>query len=154
MIAVSLEVLPGSSVPVTMDFGFSDVKTNYSTLSISAEEVHSWLGKWRCNRYGQCAFNSPISTIFVSSTQFAQPTDRSACSITDAVSDPEDTTQTYVEELLRMPGCFLCYTPMREPPPVAPAPCLMNGSVTFGSFNALAKITDEVIEVCFIAELT
>jgi protein O-GlcNAc transferase len=43
---------------------------------------------------------------------------------------------------------------MREPPPVAPAPCLMNGSVTFGSFNALAKITDEVIEVCFIVELT
>jgi hypothetical protein len=39
MIAASLEVLPGSSVPVTMDFGFSDVKTNYNTVLISAEEV-------------------------------------------------------------------------------------------------------------------
>lgn len=70
-----------------------------------------------------------------------------ACRITDAISDPVDTAQTYVEELLRLPGCFLCYTPMRSPPAVAPAPCAASGFVTFGSFNALAKITDEVIEV-------
>jgi protein O-GlcNAc transferase len=67
--------------------------------------------------------------------------------ITDAVSDPPDTEQTYVEQLLRLPGCFLCYSPMQDPPPVAPAPCTANGYTTFGSFNALAKITDEVIEV-------
>lgn len=31
--------------------------------------------------------------------------------ITDAVADPVDTAQTFTEELLRLPGCFLCYTP-------------------------------------------
>ena len=67
--------------------------------------------------------------------------------ITDAASDPADTAQTYVEQLLRLPGCFLCYTPMRQPPEVAAAPCLQHGYVTFGSFNALAKVTDEVIDV-------
>lgn len=67
--------------------------------------------------------------------------------ITDAASDPVDTAQTYVEQLLRLPGCFLCYTPMRAPPDVAPAPCAAHGYVTFGSFNALAKVTDDVIEV-------
>merc|ERR550525_1289891 len=32
-------------------------------------------------------------------------------SITDAVADPPDTMQRYTEELVRLPGCFLCYTP-------------------------------------------
>ena len=31
--------------------------------------------------------------------------------ITDAEADPVDTQQTFTEQLLRMPGCFLCYTP-------------------------------------------
>lgn len=67
--------------------------------------------------------------------------------ITDAVCDPPSTRQTFTEELIRLPGCFLCYTPMLEPPAVSAAPCGVQGYVTFGSFNALAKITDEVIEV-------
>ena len=29
--------------------------------------------------------------------------------ITDAIADPPDTKQQFVEELLRLPGCFLCY---------------------------------------------
>lgn len=29
----------------------------------------------------------------------------------DALCDPLDTKQTFVEELVRMPNCFLCYTP-------------------------------------------
>ena len=31
--------------------------------------------------------------------------------ITDAVADPVHTQQTFTEQLLRLPGCFLCYTP-------------------------------------------
>lgn len=69
--------------------------------------------------------------------------------ITDAVCDPVDTQQTFTEDLIRLPGCFLCYTPMQSPPPVSEAPCKAQGYVTFGSFNALAKVTDEVIEVPF-----
>lgn len=48
------------------------------------------------------------------------------------------------EQLIRLPGCFLCYTPPDAAPPVAPLPALQNGFVTFGSFNALAKQTPEV----------
>lgn len=66
---------------------------------------------------------------------------------TDRTADPIDTEQTYVEELIRLPGCFLCYTPAADAPPVADLPALEAGFVTFGSFNALAKITPSVIAV-------
>lgn len=39
--------------------------------------------------------------------------------ITDAIADPEDTTQQYVEKLIRLPGGFLCYTPSPEAGPVS-----------------------------------
>lgn len=39
--------------------------------------------------------------------QAAQETSVSA----DALCDPVDTKQTFVEELVRLPKCFLCYTP-------------------------------------------
>lgn len=66
---------------------------------------------------------------------------------TDAICDPVDTTQTYTEQLVRLPGCFLCYTPAHDAPPVAPLPAVRNGYITFGSFNALAKQTPEVLAV-------
>ncbi|GAB4856361.1 hypothetical protein Ancab_014281 [Ancistrocladus abbreviatus] len=67
--------------------------------------------------------------------------------ITDALVDPPDTKQKHVEELVRLPECFLCYTPSPEAGPVSPAPALTNGFVTFGSFNNLAKITPKVLQV-------
>eukprot|EP00210_Caulerpa_lentillifera_P002502 g2399.t1 len=67
--------------------------------------------------------------------------------ITDAYCDPETTEQVFTERLIRVPGSFLCYTPIPNPPQVAPAPCLVNEFVTFGCFNNIAKITPEVIEV-------
>ena len=67
--------------------------------------------------------------------------------LTDAICDPphSDTTQTFTEKLLRLPQCFLCYTPALDAPEVAPAPVTRNGFITFGSFNALAKQTPEVL---------
>ncbi|GLI61429.1 hypothetical protein VaNZ11_003789 [Volvox africanus] len=67
--------------------------------------------------------------------------------LTDDVCDPWDTKQTFVEELVRLPGCFLCYSPAVDAPPVAPAPALANGYITFGSFNNLAKITPQVLRL-------
>ncbi|KAL4605921.1 hypothetical protein ACB092_09G065300 [Castanea dentata] len=67
--------------------------------------------------------------------------------ITDSLADPPDTKQKHVEELVRLPECFLCYTPSPEAGPVSPAPALSNGFITFGSFNNLAKITPKVLQV-------
>ncbi|CAK0734281.1 hypothetical protein CVIRNUC_000409 [Coccomyxa viridis] len=67
--------------------------------------------------------------------------------ITDAEADPVDTQQTFTEQLLRMPGCFLCYTPAQDAPAVSQLPASANGFVTFGSFNNLAKITPQVMAV-------
>ncbi|XP_042032819.1 probable UDP-N-acetylglucosamine--peptide N-acetylglucosaminyltransferase SPINDLY isoform X2 [Salvia splendens] len=67
--------------------------------------------------------------------------------ITDALADPSDTKQKHVEELVRLPDSFLCYTPSPEAGPVCPTPALSNGFVTFGSFNNLAKITPKVLQV-------
>ncbi|KAF5954068.1 hypothetical protein HYC85_006924 [Camellia sinensis] len=67
--------------------------------------------------------------------------------ITDALADSPDTRHKYVEELVRLPECFLCYTPSPEAGPVSPTPALSNGFITFGSFNNLAKITTKVLQV-------
>jgi predicted O-linked N-acetylglucosamine transferase (SPINDLY family) len=65
--------------------------------------------------------------------------------ITDRRCDPVGTKQRFAERLVRLPGCFLCYEPSPDAPAsVAPAPCASAGFVTFGCFNALAKITPEV----------
>lgn len=64
--------------------------------------------------------------------------------ITDMLADPPSSHQRFTEELVRLPGCFLCYTPPPEAPPVSPPPSKSTGFVTFGSFNALAKMTSQV----------
>ncbi len=66
--------------------------------------------------------------------------------IVDAVTDGPDAERFASEKLVRLPGCFLCYEPAGYPP-VVPPPVSRNGSVTFGSFNNLAKITTEVLSV-------
>ncbi|KAK8953261.1 putative UDP-N-acetylglucosamine--peptide N-acetylglucosaminyltransferase SPINDLY [Platanthera guangdongensis] len=67
--------------------------------------------------------------------------------ISDSFADPDTTCQMQIEELVRLPECFLCYTPSPEAGPVCPTPALSNGFITFGSFNNLAKITPKVLEV-------
>ncbi|CAM6119316.1 unnamed protein product [Calypogeia fissa] len=66
---------------------------------------------------------------------------------TDALADPPNTRQKHVEELVRLPGSFLCYTPSPETGPVLQTPAATYGFVTFGSFNNLAKITPRVLQI-------
>ncbi len=66
------------------------------------------------------------------------------CRLVDDLTDTPESDQYHTEKLVRLPGCFLCYTPRTDAPPVAPPPCVENGFVTFGSFNATKKITPRV----------
>jgi predicted O-linked N-acetylglucosamine transferase (SPINDLY family) len=60
---------------------------------------------------------------------------------------PEGSECFHREQVLRMPDGYLCYEPPTAAPPVGPLPALCAGTVTFGSFNNLAKITHEVVSV-------
>jgi protein O-GlcNAc transferase len=60
--------------------------------------------------------------------------------ITDAWADPPGQTEAWhTEELVRLEHGFLCYTPSVAAPEVGPPPHRETGSVTFGSFNNMAK---------------
>lgn len=65
--------------------------------------------------------------------------------IADAVVLPAEDEAYYIEKPLRLPGCYLCYTTPREAVAPSPPPMLDQGHVTFGCFNNLAKINDEVL---------
>jgi protein O-GlcNAc transferase len=50
----------------------------------------------------------------------------------------------FVEKVLRLPHTRLCYSPPDYAPPVSDLPSEQRGSVTFGSFNRLEKLTPAV----------
>ncbi|MGH7997536.1 MAG: tetratricopeptide repeat protein [Opitutaceae bacterium] len=68
--------------------------------------------------------------------------------IVDALTDPSGEADGWCSErLLRLPGPFMAYEPPAGAPPVGRAPLEANGFVTFGCFNNLAKVNDEVIRL-------
>jgi predicted O-linked N-acetylglucosamine transferase (SPINDLY family) len=67
--------------------------------------------------------------------------------ITDAVADPPGAENFHSERLIRLPRCFIAYSPPDDAPDITPPPLLKNKHVTFGSFNALPKITGGVIKL-------
>jgi predicted O-linked N-acetylglucosamine transferase (SPINDLY family) len=67
--------------------------------------------------------------------------------LTDAVLDPADDTSVGPERLWRVPGIFCCYQPPDDAPAIGPAPVQVNGHITLGSFNKLAKITDAMLHL-------
>ena len=68
--------------------------------------------------------------------------------LTDSWADPENMTDKwYTEKLLRLQNCFLCYQPLSESIEVSASPVLDYGSITFGSFNNMAKITSALVKL-------
>lgn len=66
--------------------------------------------------------------------------------IVDPISDPVGPTDAHaVETLVRLPAPFLCFRPPAAVPAVVPLPAGATGTVTFGSFNKLSKITDGTV---------
>lgn len=68
--------------------------------------------------------------------------------ITDRYADPIGITECFHSEtLVRLPEYFSCYKPPNCAPSISTLPAQKNGYVTFGSFNKLAKINQDVIAV-------
>ena len=62
-------------------------------------------------------------------------------SIADAEPAP------FTEQVWTLPDTRLCFTPPAGAPDVAPMPALHNGYITFGCFQRLAKLNDEVLRL-------
>jgi protein O-GlcNAc transferase len=68
--------------------------------------------------------------------------------IVDSYTDPPGITERYyTEQLIRLPGCFLCCLPASDSPETGPQPALTQGHVTFGSFNNFAKVSRDSVEM-------
>ena len=66
----------------------------------------------------------------------------------DETADPEGESDLYcTEKICRLPGGFLCYTAPADAPDVMLPPSACSGRITFGSFNNLAKITPQAIDL-------
>jgi protein O-GlcNAc transferase len=60
---------------------------------------------------------------------------------------PEGVENFLTEKAWRLPECYICLTPPDAGLEVSPPPCAATGAITFGSFNNLAKMNDEVVSV-------
>jgi len=69
------------------------------------------------------------------------------CVLMDPWHAPPGCETQFTERVLRMPNNRFCFQPIAEAPAIAAqSPSVRRGYVTFGSFNSLAKLNDEVIE--------
>lgn len=66
--------------------------------------------------------------------------------ITDTIADPKGSEKYFVENLIRLPRCFLCYQPPLGAPSTARQYFRDPNRLIFGSFNHAAKITSEVVK--------
>jgi predicted O-linked N-acetylglucosamine transferase (SPINDLY family) len=68
--------------------------------------------------------------------------------ISDFVADPPGMTDhLHTEKLIRLPDIYMVFRPPQDSPAVNDLPAAKSGHVTFGSFNALPKITPRVISI-------
>jgi protein O-GlcNAc transferase len=65
--------------------------------------------------------------------------------LTDALADPPGLTDHLnIEKLWRLPTCAWCYGPLEDAPDIRPR---ADGPITFGSFNAFAKINPKLTAI-------
>ena len=65
----------------------------------------------------------------------------------DPVCVPEHEERAFVEKVWRLPHTRLCMPPLANAPDVAPTPALVQGHITVGCYQDLAKINDAVLQV-------
>lgn len=67
--------------------------------------------------------------------------------IVDSQLAPPEEEAPFIEEPLRLPGCYLTYQFPPYAPAVAPAPCLRQRHMTYGCFNSLSKVGFRLVDV-------
>jgi protein O-GlcNAc transferase len=65
----------------------------------------------------------------------------------DPYLTPEGDDHFFVEKVWRLPEITWCFDPLFKEVPTAGLPALKNNFITFGCFNNLAKINDQVVKV-------
>ena len=63
----------------------------------------------------------------------------------DPISDPVGCEAESSEMVIRLDPGFHCFDPLVDPIDEGPPPSSLNGHITFGCFNSLPKLNDEVI---------
>lgn len=66
--------------------------------------------------------------------------------IADSWTLPKEQEPHFVEKVCRLPETYACFSPP-ERVPVGSLPAIENGYITFGSYNKLAKLNSDVIEL-------
>ena len=67
--------------------------------------------------------------------------------LVDAITDPVGKADAWASEtLVRLEGCFLCYSGQSDAPEPATPPCCTSGAVTFGSFNNPTKLSPDTLD--------
>ena len=61
--------------------------------------------------------------------------------LSDRFHTPDGVDSFYVEEIVRLPGDYVCYLPPDDAPPVAELPVPKSGRITFASFSNPAKLS-------------
>src|SRR6185369_12565150 len=68
--------------------------------------------------------------------------------LSDPFLDPPDQgSEAYTEETLRLPDSFWCYDPLTKGPEVSALPALSKGHLTFGCLNHFRKVNDGVLRL-------
>jgi predicted O-linked N-acetylglucosamine transferase (SPINDLY family) len=65
--------------------------------------------------------------------------------IGDPFVAPKKEEGHFTEKIWRLPESYLCFTPPAVPVEIGPLPILTTGHITFGCFNNLAKMGDDVL---------
>ncbi|MBI1194402.1 MAG: tetratricopeptide repeat protein [Gammaproteobacteria bacterium] len=100
-------------------------------------------GHTRGNRLGVFAYRpAPVQVTYLG---YCATTGLSAMDywLVDEALVPEDSVESTTEEIWRLPRCWITYEPVADAPEVAER--TSGGAVTFGCFNDLSKLGDEVV---------
>ena len=107
------------------------------------------LGGWGDHgRLPVCAFRpAPVQIKWVGMQNHSTGLAEIDWMVSDSWETPAELAPLYSEKLLVLPDGYVCYSPPPYAPDVGPLPALDTGTITFGCFNNLAKITDGAVAV-------